>query len=191
MNKLQRRRIDPDPVAVATLVVGTIAAVAQVGTWVSAEAREWQTRRRRRSAASIIRNLIELESRLHQVKNSFESILEKAGNTIDGAKFRYGEAKVLLDPAEFSFVNREVDRLITAIRHTHHEAGRVILGLSESNLELQEDTTKDLLDLRRSCNKVMWETESFADARCQITQLIEESVKICHKVRAYLDTMNE
>jgi hypothetical protein len=184
-----KRQIDPDPVAIASLVLSAIGTVATIGFGVTNEVSKTISRRRNRRAKAIALRLVELQSRLLELKNIFESIVDKCGIDISVTKFRYGDAHVYLDDAEFSYINRTIDRLITCIRHTYREVGRVITAMSKSSFHFNEEIIKGLLSLRKKCNEVIWESDTFGQAKDKMSDLFSESVTVVQKSQVFLETM--
>lgn len=187
MNQRTKRKIDPELLAVTLTVIAALGSTASIVDYVEGRLDKAKEKKRKRSAQTIARHLIELETRLNHIRTAYNAILSKVGDSLDNAELKFEATSIILDEPDFHFFNREFDRLITDFRHAYRETTKTLHALALSNLEIDQDTLADLAAVRVGCEEAIWKSQNFGQMKEKVKLLLDNSITAIAKIKTYIE----
>jgi hypothetical protein len=184
-------KLDPDFVAISCLTVSSISMLLALSTKISTARSARDAKKRKALGDSVIRSLIGAETRVQQIQTALKALLDKGGTRIDAAEMRFGKATVEFDPATFGFVTQELDRLTNCIRHFQNSLNQAIVAMVRADILPDERTAKELSTLEKLCNSVIWESDTFGEARGKLLTAIEQALTVLRMLRTYAESLRE
>ncbi|MEQ1935193.1 MAG: hypothetical protein ABL962_15135 [Fimbriimonadaceae bacterium] len=184
-------KIDPDPVAIATLVLASLSALCDIASTVREVQGKTEEMRQEESRRRVGVTLVDIEARLLDVKLSFDKLGFFTRDTPLDGPFRFGSTSIYIESSSFRDFGTEMQRLLTAIKRLHKAVEVTIWEMYERAIDWQQSPVKSLVQLREECNSIMWESRSVAEAIQRIGALIDAMVSTTRKIRVWINTPSE
>jgi hypothetical protein len=167
MRTLPKRtsNLDPDPVAIATLIVGSLAFLVTTAQGVDAGLSSRTAKRNTTETRRISRALHDMRSAIDGI-SSFWDLFQQLGNTQlpdTDSEITFGSVQKFLTEEQYLLFLDGFDRMLENVE----DLNRSIYQINFSNLFIDGQYRRDLERardaLRKTCNRCLFEKEDYAE----------------------------
>ncbi len=171
------RRIDPDPITIALLVLAATAQTTTVTSFVQNQVARWKKNKRRKQALPISKYLRRLRSDLEAIRERADYIFAIASKQNLNAPFLLGSAPILLDENQLQAYVDIYNDILVQMRKAGENVNMIMtLIMGEEDFDGQ-GTFEGLANMNKRGNEVLTQQLPMSKALPLIREYVSETMQ--------------